>query len=198
MQERQRHLDDVSRLTEAVHRQVPQLRYARAPSGGRSCAVTGKEMKTLRAHGFNQRPRFEQVVGYIERAEPRPWTNRTARPPCSSRATSTWTTSCSPVRTPTLGLCSTRPCTQFPRTASALPHKDVRLARMYRGGGNRIVEATWQETPSGALASNGCLDFKRSCWSLSVFQKISCDMRSWASRRGDFSNPSSRWSPLTM
>ena len=29
-QEGQRHLDDVSRLTEAVHRQVPQLRYARA------------------------------------------------------------------------------------------------------------------------------------------------------------------------
>ena len=27
-------------------------------------------MKTLRAHGFNQRPRFEQVVGYLERNEP--------------------------------------------------------------------------------------------------------------------------------
>ena len=39
-QEGQRHLDDVSRLTEAVRRQVP-----------------------LRAHSFNQRPRFEQVVG---------------------------------------------------------------------------------------------------------------------------------------
>ena len=32
----------------------------------------GKEMKTLRAHGFNQRPRFEQVVGYLERNEPLP------------------------------------------------------------------------------------------------------------------------------
>ena len=29
-----RHLDDVSRLTEAVHRQVPQLRYARAERRG--------------------------------------------------------------------------------------------------------------------------------------------------------------------
>ena len=29
-------------------------------------------MKTLRAHGFNQRPRFEQVVGYLERKEPLP------------------------------------------------------------------------------------------------------------------------------
>ena len=33
-QEGQRHLDDVSRLTEAVHRQVPQLRYARAKRRG--------------------------------------------------------------------------------------------------------------------------------------------------------------------
>ena len=41
-QEGQRHLDDVSRLTEAVHRQVPQLRYARAERRGlpgRFCAV---------------------------------------------------------------------------------------------------------------------------------------------------------------
>ena len=30
----QRRLDDVSRLTEAVHRQVPQLRYARAERRG--------------------------------------------------------------------------------------------------------------------------------------------------------------------
>ena len=31
---RERHLDDVSRLTEAVHRQIPQLRYARAERRG--------------------------------------------------------------------------------------------------------------------------------------------------------------------
>ena len=29
-------------------------------------------MNTLRARGFNQRPRFEQVVGYLERNEPLP------------------------------------------------------------------------------------------------------------------------------
>ena len=34
LQEGQRHLDDVSRLTEAVHRQVPQLGYARAERRG--------------------------------------------------------------------------------------------------------------------------------------------------------------------
>ena len=33
-QEGQRHLDDVSRLTEAAHRQVPQLRHARAERRG--------------------------------------------------------------------------------------------------------------------------------------------------------------------
>ena len=33
-QEGRRHLDDVSRLTEAVHRQIPQLRYARAERRG--------------------------------------------------------------------------------------------------------------------------------------------------------------------
>ena len=69
-QEGQRHL---SWLTEAVHRQVPQLRYARAErrrgtGGGRSCATV---MKTLRAR-LQQRPRFEQVVGYLERNEPLP------------------------------------------------------------------------------------------------------------------------------
>ena len=75
----------------------------RRTCSGRSCrAVTLKEMKTLRAHGFSQRPRFEQVVGYLERNEPLPWTSRTARPPRSSRATSTWTTSCSPARTRSL------------------------------------------------------------------------------------------------
>ena len=45
----------------------------RRTRSGRSCrAVTHKEMKTLRSHGFNQRPRFEQVAGYLERNEPLP------------------------------------------------------------------------------------------------------------------------------
>ena len=38
-QEGQRHLDDVSRLTAAVHRQVPQLRYSRAERRGVERAV---------------------------------------------------------------------------------------------------------------------------------------------------------------
>ena len=42
----------------------------RRTCSGRSCATV--KMKTLRAHGFSQRPRFEQVAGYLERNEPLP------------------------------------------------------------------------------------------------------------------------------
>ena len=69
------HLDNVSRLTEAVHRQAPQLRFARAECRGVERAagkVAQQQIKTLRAHGFNQRPRFEQVVD-LERNEPLSW-----------------------------------------------------------------------------------------------------------------------------
>ena len=68
------------------------------------------------------------------------WTSRTARPPRSSQATSTWTILYSPARTPTLGPCSTRPC--IPRTASALPGY----------GGIRFVEDDLAGDPE---ASNG-------------------------------------------
>ena len=58
----------VSRLTEAVHRQVPQLRYARAERRGverarRSCATVNEDTPGARL----QPARFEQVVGYLER-----------------------------------------------------------------------------------------------------------------------------------
>ena len=72
------------------------------------------------------------------------WTSRTARPPRSSQATSTWTILCSPARTPTPGPCSTRPC--IPRTCG------------WRGGygGTRFVEDDLAGDPeAGALASNG-------------------------------------------
>ena len=46
-QEGQRHLDDVSRLTEAVHRQAPQLRYARADAG----ALNAQRTKLPRSNG---------------------------------------------------------------------------------------------------------------------------------------------------
>ena len=131
-QEGQRHLDDVSPADggRAPPGTPAALRARRAP-GRRTKLRNGKEMKTLRAHGFNQRPRFEQVVGYLERNEPLPWTSRTARPPRSSQATSTWTILCSPARTPTPCPCSTRLCRQFPRKASALPQRP--RTRTWRG-----------------------------------------------------------------
>ena len=57
-------------------RQLPRQHPRQPPSprqrtrSGRSCATV--KMKTLWAHGFSQRPRFEQVVGYLERSEPLP------------------------------------------------------------------------------------------------------------------------------
>ena len=100
-------------------------------------------MKTLRAHGFNQRPRFEQVVGYLERNEPLLDQPDRKRPHLSSQATSTWTISYSPARTPTRSLCSTRLCKQFPRKASALPQRPRTRTCALRGGGyggTRFVE----------------------------------------------------------
>ena len=58
-QEGQRHLDDVSRLTEAVRRQVPQLRYARAERRGveRAADEVAQQdsMMVARPGGFDAR-----------------------------------------------------------------------------------------------------------------------------------------------
>ena len=54
----------MSRLTEAVQGTPAALRAGQAP--GRRAKLRNSEW----AHGFNQRPRFEQVVGYLERNEP--------------------------------------------------------------------------------------------------------------------------------
>ena len=75
-------------------------------------------MKTLRA-GFNQRPRFEQVVGYLERNEP-----LLDQP--DRKATSFITSHFyldDFVQSSEDPTCSTPPCRQFPRTASALPQR---------------------------------------------------------------------------
>ena len=62
--ERRRRLDDISAPTGPSAALRARQAPGRRTRGGRSCrAVIGK---ALRSHGFNQRPRFEQVVGYIE------------------------------------------------------------------------------------------------------------------------------------
>ena len=159
-QEGQRHLDDVSRLTEAVHRQVPQLRYARAKRRGAAGEVAQQQMKTLRAHGFNQRPRFEQVVGYLERNEP-----LLDQP--DRKATSFVTSHfylddfVQSSKDPNPRPLQHTPLQAIPedgfRTPAEATDEDVRLARRYQGyGGTRFVEDDLAGDPeAGALASNG-------------------------------------------
>ena len=118
-------------------------------------------MKTLRAHGFNQRPRFEQVVGYLERNEPLPLDQP------DRKATSFITSHfylddfVQPSEDP-----NPRPLQHTPlqaileegfRTPAEATDEDVRLARRYQGyGGTRFVEDDLAGDPeAGALASNG-------------------------------------------
>ena len=155
-QEGQRHLDDVSRLTEAVHRQVPQLRYARAERRGVERAageVAQQQTKTLRAHGFNQRPRFEQVVGYLERNEPLPLDQPDRKATSFIISHFYLDDFVQSSENPTAGPCSTRLC--IPRTASALPQRPRTRTRGWRGGTKGTAEpallrTTWRETPRPA------------------------------------------------
>ena len=117
-------------------------------------------MKTLRAHGFNQRPRFEQV-GYLERNEPLPLDQPDRK--ATSFVTSHFylddfvQSSEDP---------NPRPLQHTPlqaireegfRTPAEATDEDVRLARRYQGyGGTRFVEDDLAGDPeAGALASNG-------------------------------------------
>ena len=146
-QEGQRHLDDVSRLTEAVHRQVPQLRYARAERRGVERAAG--EVKTLRAHGFNQRPRFEQVVGYLERNEPlldQPDRKATSFVTSHFYLDDFVQSSEDPNPRPL----QHTPLQAIPedgfRTPAEATDEDVRLARRYQTAEPALLRTTWRET----------------------------------------------------
>ena len=116
-------------------------------------------MKTLRAHGFNQRPRFEQVVGYLERNEPLPLDQPDRK--ATSFVTSHFylddfvQSSEDPNPRP-LQHTSLHPEDGFRNPAEATD-EDVRLVRRYQGyGGTRFVEDDLAGDPeAGALASNG-------------------------------------------
>ena len=116
-------------------------------------------MKTLRAHGFNQRPRFEQVVGYLERNEPLPLDQ-------PDRKATSFVTShfCLDDFVQSSEDPNPRPLQHTPlhpedgfRTSAEATDEDVRLARRYQGyGGTRFVEDDLAGDPeAGALASNG-------------------------------------------
>ena len=118
-------------------------------------------MKTLRAHGFNQRPRFEQVVGYLERNEPLPLDQP------DRKATSFITSHfylddfVQSSEDPNPQPLQHTPLQAIPeegfRTPAEATDEDVRLARRYQGyGGTRFVEDDLAGDPeAGALASNG-------------------------------------------
>ena len=118
-------------------------------------------MKTLRAHGFNQRPRFEQVVGYLERNEPLPLDQ-------PDRKATSFVTShfylddfVQSSEDPNPRPLQRTPLQAIPeegfRTPAEATDEDVRLARRYQGyDGTRFVEDDLAGDPeAGALASNG-------------------------------------------
>ena len=118
-------------------------------------------MKTLRAHGFSQRPRFEQVVGYLERNEPLPLDQ-------PDRKATTFVTShfylddfAQSSEDPNPQPLQHTPLRAIPeegfRTPAKATHEDVRLARMYQGyGGTRFVEDDLAGDPEAdALTNNG-------------------------------------------
>ena len=106
-------------------------------------------MKTLRAHGFNQRPRFEQVVGYLERNEPLPLDQP------DRKATSFITSHfylddfVQSSEDPNPRPLQHTPLQAIPeegfRTPAEATDEDVRLARRYQGG-TRFARTTLQET----------------------------------------------------
>ena len=99
-------------------------------------------MKTLRAHGFSQRPRFEQVVGYLERNEPLPLDQ-------PDRKATTFVTShfylddfVQSSEDPNPQPLQHTPLRAIPEEGFRTPAKatDEDLARMRQGGGNRFGE----------------------------------------------------------
>ena len=116
-------------------------------------------MKTLRAHGFNQRPRFEQVVGYLERNEPlldQPDRKATSFVTSHFYLDDFVQSSEDPNPQPL----QHTPLQAIPeegfRTPAEATDEDVRLARRYQGyGGTRFVEDDLAGDPEAALASNG-------------------------------------------
>ena len=105
-------------------------------------------MKTLRAHGFSQRPRFKQVVGYLERNEPLPLDqpDRKATTFVTSHVQSSEDPNPQPLQhTPLRAI----PEEGF-RTPAEATNED--LARMRQGGGNRFGE---DDPEADALTNNG-------------------------------------------
>ena len=109
-------------------------------------------MKTLRAHGFSQRPRFEQVVGYLERNEPLPLDQ-------PDRKATTFVTSHFYLDDFVQSSEDPNPQPLQHTPLRAIPEEgfpDEDLARMRQGGGNRFGEDDLAGDPEAdALTNNG-------------------------------------------
>ena len=115
-------------------------------------------MKTLRSHGFNQRPRFEQVAGYLERNEPLPLDQ-------PDRKATTFVTShfylddfVQSSEDPNPQPLQHTPLRAIPEEGFRTPAEatDEDLARMRQGGGNRFGEDDLAGDPEAdALTNNG-------------------------------------------
>ena len=115
-------------------------------------------MKTLRSHGFNQRPRFEQVVGYLERNEPLPLDQ-------PDRKATTFVTShfylddfVQSSEDPSPQPLQHTPLRAIPEEGFRTPAEatDEDLARTRQGGGNRFGEDDLAGDPEAdALTNNG-------------------------------------------
>ena len=113
-------------------------------------------MKTLRAHGFSQRPRFEQVVGYLERNEPLPLDQ-------PDRKATTFVTShfylddfVQSSKDPNPQPLQHTPLRAIPEEGFRTPAEATDEARMRQGGGNRFGEDDLAGDPEAdALTNNG-------------------------------------------
>ena len=113
-------------------------------------------MKTLRSHGFNQRPRFEQVVGYLERNEPLPLDQ-------PDRKATTFVTShfylddfVQSSEDPNPQPLQHTPLRAIPEEGFRTPAEatDEDLARMRQGGGNRFGEDDLAGDPEAEAAAD--------------------------------------------
>ena len=141
-------------------------------------------MKTLRAHGFNQRPRFEQVVGYLERNEPlldQPDRKATSLFVTSHFYLDDFVQSSEDPNPQPLQHTPLHPEDGF-RTPAEATDEDVRLARRYQGyGGTRFVEDDLAGDPkAGAFASNAQAfrpPSRTACAGLQTARSTSADLK---------------------
>ena len=129
---------------------------------GRSVGVSNRRWRRLRsnplrAHGFNQRPRFEQVVGYLERNEPLPLDEPDRKPTTFITSHFYLDDFVQSSEDPNPQPLQHTPLRAIPEEGFRTPAKaDEDLVRLRQGGGNRFGEDDLAGDPEvDALTNNG-------------------------------------------